>query len=83
MKCIKLDAELLNEYNTLQDLLKFVSAKSEDEISSFIKCLSKRLNFSGEEVLIKEGRNYLNWLPYITNAFTQTSEIDETYKRTS
>lgn len=70
-QCVLKDSNLLEAYNTLQDLYRYKdNYYSFKEAYDFVDHISKRLILSDNEDLEKVGRTYRKWIGEITNGLS-------------
>ena len=69
-RCVWFDKDLLEAYNTLQDLFKYDRHTTFSKALEFIDNISKRLLSSDSEVLRSVGRTYRKWKFGIANSFS-------------
>lgn len=70
-ECIKLDKDLWEAWNILQDLLHYKWYGTYDESLGFIIHVAERLRNTGNELLVKVGDSYYKWRYEIANGFTK------------
>lgn len=71
--CVKGDKDLLEAYNSLQDLFHYHQKYTYKKALSFIDYISDRLSSSSNESLRSVGRTYHKWRIEIAHSFSNTN----------
>ena len=78
-RCLELDIEFWDAYNTLQDLMCYWKYKNYTDAVNFIEMIYKKLIHSGNDDLIRVGNTYHKWRYEIANAIHYKNDVDKRY----
>ena len=76
-RCLELDIEFWDAYNTLQDMMCYWKYKSYNDALNFVEMIYKKLIHSGNDDLIRVGSTYHKWRYEIANAIYYKNDVDD------